>query len=50
MPEDLTNYLAENGTQVRFLHSEIHSFERIEIIQDLRLGEYDVLVGFNLLR
>ena len=50
MAEDLTDYLAENGTRVRYLHSEIHSIERIEIIQDLRLGEYDVLVGVNLLR
>tara|TARA_B100000674_G_scaffold479293_1_gene477506 strand:+ start:4407 stop:6446 length:2040 start_codon:yes stop_codon:yes gene_type:complete len=50
MAEDLTDYLAENGVRVRYLHSEIHSIERIEIIQDLRLGEYDVLVGVNLLR
>ena len=48
--EDLTDYLAENEVRVRYLHSEIHSIERIEIIQDLRLGEYDVLVGVNLLR
>ena len=48
MAEDLTDYLAENEVRVRYLHSEIHSIERIEIIQDLRLGEYDVLV--NLLR
>ena len=50
MAEDLTDYLAENEVRVRYLHSEIHSIERIEIIQDLRLGEYDVLVGVNLLR
>jgi excinuclease ABC subunit B len=50
MAEDLTDYLAENGVRVRWLHSEIHSIERIELIQDLRNGEYDVLVGVNLLR
>ena len=50
MAEDLTDYLSENDVRVRYLHSEIHSIERIEIIQDLRLGEYDVLVGVNLLR
>ncbi len=50
MAEDLTDYLSENQIRVRYLHSEIHSIERIEIIQDLRLGEYDVLVGVNLLR
>ena len=50
MAEDLTDYLAENEVRVRYLHSEIHSIERIEIIQDLRMGEYDVLVGVNLLR
>ena len=50
MAEDLTDYLAENKVRVRYLHSEIHSIERIEIIQDLRNGEYDVLVGVNLLR
>ncbi|MEB3349355.1 MAG: excinuclease ABC subunit UvrB [Cyanobacteriota bacterium] len=50
MAEDLTDYLAENGVRVRYLHSEIHSIERIEIIQDLRNGEFDVLVGVNLLR
>ena len=48
MAEDLTDYLAENEVRVRYLHSEIRSIERIEIIQDLRLGEYDVLVGVNL--
>ncbi|BEV35468.1 excinuclease ABC subunit UvrB [Synechococcus sp. M16CYN] len=50
MAEDLTDYLAENGMRARYLHSEINSIERIEIIQDLRVGEYDVLVGVNLLR
>jgi excinuclease ABC subunit B len=50
MAEDLSDYLAENGVRVRYLHSEIHSIERIEIIQDLRNGAYDVLVGVNLLR
>ncbi|MFM7634439.1 MAG: excinuclease ABC subunit UvrB [Cyanobacteriota bacterium] len=50
MAEDLSDYLAEHGVRVRYLHSEIHSIERIEIIQDLRNGEYDVLVGVNLLR
>tara|TARA_Y100001968_G_scaffold227706_1_gene210480 strand:+ start:8418 stop:10457 length:2040 start_codon:yes stop_codon:yes gene_type:complete len=50
MAEDLTDYLSEHKVRVRYLHSEIHSIERIEIIQDLRLGEYDVLVGVNLLR
>jgi excinuclease ABC subunit B len=50
MAEDLTDYLAENGVRVRYLHSEVHSIERIEIIQDLRNGDYDVLVGVNLLR
>ena len=50
MAEDLTDYLSENKIRVRYLHSEIHSIERIEIIQDLRIGEYDVLVGVNLLR
>ena len=50
MAEDLSDYLSENEVRVRYLHSEIHSIERIEIIQDLRLGEYDVLVGVNLLR
>ena len=50
MAEDHTDYLAENGVRVRYLHSEIHSIERIEIIQDLRNGAYDVLVGVNLLR
>ncbi|MGB3202352.1 MAG: excinuclease ABC subunit UvrB, partial [Nodosilinea sp.] len=50
MAEDLTEYFEEHGVRVRYLHSEIHSIERIEIIQDLREGLYDVLVGVNLLR
>ena len=50
MAEDLTEYLAEHGTKVRYLHSEIETVERVEIIRDLRLGEFDVLVGINLLR
>jgi excinuclease ABC subunit B len=50
MAEDLTNYLLEYGVQVRYLHSEIDTLERIQIVRDLRLGEYDVLVGVNLLR
>ncbi len=50
MAEDLTNYLLEYGIKVRYLHSEVDTLERIQIIRDLRLGEYDVLVGVNLLR
>ncbi|MET3682959.1 excinuclease ABC subunit B [Alkalibacillus flavidus] len=50
MSEDLTNYLQEMGIKVAYLHSEIKTLERIEIIRDLRLGKYDVLVGINLLR
>jgi excinuclease ABC subunit B len=50
MAEDLTEYLAENGIRVRYLHSDIDTVERVEIIRDLRLGEFDVLVGINLLR
>ncbi len=50
MSEDLTSYLKESGIKVAYLHSEIDSLERIEIIRDLRLGVYDVLVGINLLR
>src|SRR4051794_12784774 len=50
MAEDLTGYLLEYGVRVRYLHSEIDTIERIQIIRDLRLGEYDVLVGVNLLR
>jgi excinuclease ABC subunit B len=50
MAEELTDYLAENGVRVRYLHSDIDTVERVEIIRDLRLGEFDVLVGINLLR
>jgi excinuclease ABC subunit B len=50
MAEDLTEYLHEHGTRVRYLHSDIETVERTEIIRDLRLGEFDVLVGINLLR
>jgi len=50
MAEDLTDYLAQLGVRVRYLHSEITSLERVEILRDLRLGEFDVLVGVNLLR
>ena len=50
MAEDLTEYLEENGARVRYLHSDIDTVERTEIIRDLRLGEFDVLVGINLLR
>jgi excinuclease ABC subunit B len=50
MSEDLTDYLMEYGFRVRYLHSEIDTLERIQIIRDLRLGEFDVLVGVNLLR
>ena len=50
MAEDLTEYFEEQGVRVRYLHSEIHSIERIELIQDLRDGSFDVLVGVNLLR
>jgi excinuclease ABC subunit B len=50
MAEDLTDYLLESGIRVRYLHSDIDTVERIEIIRDLRLGEFDVLVGINLLR
>jgi excinuclease ABC subunit B len=50
MAEDLTDYLAEHGVRVRYLHSDIDTVERMEIIRDLRLGEFDVLVGINLLR
>ncbi len=50
MAEDLTDYMAENGVKVRYLHSDIDTVERVEIIRDLRLGEFDVLVGINLLR
>jgi excinuclease ABC subunit B len=50
MSEDLTDYLGEHGVRVRYLHSDIDTVERVEIIRDLRLGEFDVLVGINLLR
>jgi excinuclease ABC subunit B len=50
MSEDLTDYLAEHGVRVRYLHSDIDTVERVEIIRDLRLGVFDVLVGINLLR
>ena len=50
MAEDLTDYLGEHGVRVRYLHSDIDTVERMEIIRDLRLGEFDVLVGINLLR
>jgi len=50
MSEDLTEYLDEHGVRVRYLHSDIETVERVEIIRDLRLGEFDVLVGINLLR
>jgi excinuclease ABC subunit B len=50
MAEDLTDYLIESGVRTRYLHSEVDTLERIQIVRDLRLGEYDVLVGVNLLR
>jgi excinuclease ABC subunit B len=50
MAEDLTDYLLESGVKARYLHSEIDTIERIQIVRELRLGEYDVLVGVNLLR
>ena len=50
MAEDLTDYLGEHGVRVRYMHSDIDTVERVEIIRDLRLGEFDVLVGINLLR
>ncbi|MCW5624083.1 MAG: excinuclease ABC subunit UvrB [Burkholderiales bacterium] len=50
MAEDLTEYLSEHGVKVRYLHSDVDTVERVEIIRDLRLGEFDVLVGINLLR
>ncbi len=50
MSEDLTEYLSEHGIKVRYLHSDIDTVERVEIIRDLRLGEFDVLIGINLLR
>lgn len=50
MAEDLTDYLIENGLKVRYLHSDIDTVERVDILRDLRLGEFDILVGINLLR
>ena len=50
MAEDLTAYLRANGVRVRYMHSDVQTIERMEIIRDLRLGEFDVLVGINLLR
>src|SRR5690625_5483001 len=50
MAEDLTDYLLEHGIRVRYLHSDIDTLQRIELLRQLRLGEYDVLVGINLLR
>lgn len=50
MAEDLTDYLLENGVRVRYLHSDIDTLQRVELLRELRLGEYDVLVGINLLR
>ena len=50
MAEDLTDYLVENGFKVRYLHSEIDTLERLQIVRELRLGEFDILVGINLLR
>ena len=50
MAEQLTDYLADNGVKVRYLHSDIDTVERVEILRDLRLGTFDVLVGINLLR
>src|SRR5690606_10391155 len=50
MSEDLTDYLGESGLKVRYLHSDIDTVERAEILRDLRLGVFDVLVGINLLR
>ena len=50
MAEDLTEYLQEHGVKVRYLHSDVETVERMEIIRDLRLGKFDVLVGINLLR
>jgi excinuclease ABC subunit B len=50
MAEDLTDYLLENGVRVRYLHSEVDTLRRVELLRELRMGEYDVLVGINLLR
>ncbi len=50
MSEDLTDYLLELGIRARYLHSEVDTLRRVELLRELRLGEYDVLVGINLLR
>ena len=50
MAEDLTDFFVQEGIRVRYLHSEVKSIERVEILRDLRLGEFDVLIGVNLLR
>ena len=50
MSEDLTDYLLEMGIRVRYLHSEVDTLRRVELLRELRMGEYDVLVGINLLR
>ena len=50
MSEDLTDYYRELGVRIRYLHSDVDTLERIDILRDLRLGEFDVLVGINLLR
>ncbi len=50
MAEDLSEYMYEQGLKVRYMHSDIDTLERIEIIRDLRLGRFDILVGINLLR
>ena len=50
MAEDLTDYFLQDGIRVRYLHSGVKSIERVEILRDLRLGEFDVLIGVNLLR
>ena len=50
MAEDLTDYLLDQGVRVRYLHSEVDTLRRVELLRELRLGEYDVLVGINLLR
>ena len=50
MSEDLTDFMHEKGIRVRYMHSDIDSVERVEILRDLRLGAFDVLIGINLLR
>ena len=50
MAEDLTDYLLDKGVRVRYLHSEVDTLRRVELLRELRLGEFDVLVGINLLR